>query len=247
MRPPINHRAINVLKDTLRAPVIFDAAAGGYRYAPATGILSMIRKSLGFRKWSNFVAPTRKRCFGTTPPYRESSSNILIILFRSRSKRRFDIDCFKVGRNLQANVDNTLFSALIRAARLALLLLPNWRAISNATKESSSTCHALPRGSPPVANSRYPSSAAGLYRFFAFSAALYWRTRRLALTNSVEFMWRVYFVVERKHDQLRRRGEKIIAASSTPTPLASNIGAQQTHEKYQQYPQSNPENASEPS
>jgi len=26
------HRAINVLKDTLRAPVIFDAAGGGYRY-----------------------------------------------------------------------------------------------------------------------------------------------------------------------------------------------------------------------
>ena len=31
------HRAINVLKDTLRAPVIFDAAAGGYRYAPTSG------------------------------------------------------------------------------------------------------------------------------------------------------------------------------------------------------------------
>src|SRR6202046_1980605 len=32
------HRAINVLKDTLRAPVVFDAAAGGYRYAPASGV-----------------------------------------------------------------------------------------------------------------------------------------------------------------------------------------------------------------
>src|SRR5580692_8817977 len=31
------HRAINVLKDTLRAPVVFDAAAGGYRYAQASG------------------------------------------------------------------------------------------------------------------------------------------------------------------------------------------------------------------
>jgi proteasome accessory factor C len=31
------HRAINVLKDTLRAPVMFDAAAGGYRYAPTSG------------------------------------------------------------------------------------------------------------------------------------------------------------------------------------------------------------------
>jgi len=31
------HRAINVLKDTLRAPVVFDTAAGGYRYAPASG------------------------------------------------------------------------------------------------------------------------------------------------------------------------------------------------------------------
>jgi proteasome accessory factor C len=34
---PTIHRAINVLKDTLRAPVVFDAAAGGYRYAPASG------------------------------------------------------------------------------------------------------------------------------------------------------------------------------------------------------------------
>jgi proteasome accessory factor C len=31
------HRAINVLKDTLRAPVVFDTAAGGYRYAPTSG------------------------------------------------------------------------------------------------------------------------------------------------------------------------------------------------------------------
>ena len=31
------HRAINVLKDTLRAPVVFDAQGGGYRYAPASG------------------------------------------------------------------------------------------------------------------------------------------------------------------------------------------------------------------
>src|ERR1700722_12374893 len=31
------HRAINVLKDTLRAPVVFDAAGGGYRYAPTSG------------------------------------------------------------------------------------------------------------------------------------------------------------------------------------------------------------------
>jgi proteasome accessory factor C len=31
------HRAINVLKDTLRAPVIFDAAGGGYRYAAVSG------------------------------------------------------------------------------------------------------------------------------------------------------------------------------------------------------------------
>jgi predicted DNA-binding transcriptional regulator YafY len=31
------HRTINVLKDTLRAPVVFDAAAGRYRYAPASG------------------------------------------------------------------------------------------------------------------------------------------------------------------------------------------------------------------
>jgi proteasome accessory factor C len=31
------HRAINVLKDTLRAPVVFDAEAGGYRYAPMRG------------------------------------------------------------------------------------------------------------------------------------------------------------------------------------------------------------------
>jgi len=29
------HRAINVLKDTLHAPVVFDAAGGGYRYAAA--------------------------------------------------------------------------------------------------------------------------------------------------------------------------------------------------------------------
>jgi proteasome accessory factor C len=34
---PTIHRAINVLKDTLRAPVVFDTAAGGYRYAPASG------------------------------------------------------------------------------------------------------------------------------------------------------------------------------------------------------------------
>jgi predicted DNA-binding transcriptional regulator YafY len=32
------HRAINVLKDTLRAPVVFDAQGGGYRYALATGV-----------------------------------------------------------------------------------------------------------------------------------------------------------------------------------------------------------------
>jgi predicted DNA-binding transcriptional regulator YafY len=31
------YRAINVLKDTLRAPVVFDAAAGGYRYDRSKG------------------------------------------------------------------------------------------------------------------------------------------------------------------------------------------------------------------
>jgi predicted DNA-binding transcriptional regulator YafY len=34
---PTIHRAINFLKDTLRAPVVFDAGAGGYRYAPTSG------------------------------------------------------------------------------------------------------------------------------------------------------------------------------------------------------------------
>lgn len=31
------HRAINTLKDTLHAPIVFDAQAGGYRYAPQKG------------------------------------------------------------------------------------------------------------------------------------------------------------------------------------------------------------------
>jgi len=35
---PTVYRAINVLKDTLHAPVEFDADAGGFRYAVAKGL-----------------------------------------------------------------------------------------------------------------------------------------------------------------------------------------------------------------
>jgi proteasome accessory factor C len=42
------HRAINVLKDTLRAPVVYDPAAGGYRYAPASGSESFELPGLWF-------------------------------------------------------------------------------------------------------------------------------------------------------------------------------------------------------
>jgi predicted DNA-binding transcriptional regulator YafY len=42
------HRAINVLKDTLRAPVVFDAQGGGYRYALATGVTAFELPGLWF-------------------------------------------------------------------------------------------------------------------------------------------------------------------------------------------------------
>jgi proteasome accessory factor C len=42
------HRAINVLKDTLHAPVVFDAQGGGYRYATVTGVASFELPGLWF-------------------------------------------------------------------------------------------------------------------------------------------------------------------------------------------------------
>jgi proteasome accessory factor C len=45
---PTIHRAINVLKDTLRAPVVFDAVEGGYRYAPASGTVTFELPGLWF-------------------------------------------------------------------------------------------------------------------------------------------------------------------------------------------------------
>ena len=42
------HRAIDVLKDTLRAPVVFDAQGGGYRYALATGVSAFELPGLWF-------------------------------------------------------------------------------------------------------------------------------------------------------------------------------------------------------
>jgi predicted DNA-binding transcriptional regulator YafY len=75
------HRAICVLKDTLRAPVVFDADAGGYRYAPvsseracelpglwftpgelqALALMHRLLKDLGGGLLSEHLAPLSKR------------------------------------------------------------------------------------------------------------------------------------------------------------------------------------------
>lgn len=74
------HRAINVLKDTLRAPVVFDADAGGYRYArsgertfelpglwftpgelQALALMQRLLKDLGGGLLSEHLGPLSKR------------------------------------------------------------------------------------------------------------------------------------------------------------------------------------------
>jgi len=75
------HRAINFLKDTLRAPVIYDAGAGGYRYSPVSGerafelpglwftpdelqalaLMQRLLKDLGGGLLSEHLAPLTKR------------------------------------------------------------------------------------------------------------------------------------------------------------------------------------------